>query len=104
MSTSAKLWGTPVHATATDATAPAATIAAVSGQTIYITEASASSDKAGSILLLKDGTTVIWQEQVGATFCNLHFDPPLENSVGNLASAEIDSTSAGKANILGVQG
>jgi len=95
--------GTAVHATATHATAPVAQIAAVAGQSIYITEASCSSDKAGAILLIKNGTTTIWQEQVGASFCNLRFDPPLACSVGALAEASIDSTSAGKANINGVQ-
>ena len=95
--------GTAVHATATHATAPTATIAAVAGKTIYITEVSCSSDKAGSILLIKDGTTTIWQEQVGASFCNLRFDPPLACTQGALAETTIDSTSAGKANINGVQ-
>lgn len=96
--------GKQVSATATHATAPTATIAAVAGERIFITEVSCSSDKAGSILLIKNGTTVIWQEQVGATFCNLRFDPPLTCSTGALAEATIDSTSAGKANINGVQG
>lgn len=95
--------GTAVHATATHGTAATAQIAAVTGKTIYITEVSCSSDKAGSILLIKDGTTTIWQEQVGATFCNLRFDPPLACTQGALAEASIDSTSAGKANINGVQ-
>lgn len=95
--------GNPVKATATHATAAVASITGISGQTIYITAVSVSSDKAGAILLIKDGTTTIWQEQVGASFCNLAFDPPLPCTSGALASAEIDGTSACKANILGVQ-
>jgi len=95
--------GTPVQATNTHATAPTATITGVSGLKTYITTVSCSSDKAGSILLIKDGSTVIWQEQVGAAFCNLRFDPPLFCTVGADAVATIDSTSAGKANISGIQ-
>ena len=95
--------GTVVKATATHGTAAAATITGVAGQTIYITAVSCSSDKAGAILLIKDGTTVIWQEQVGASFCNLYFDPPLPCTAAALASAEIDGTAACKANIIGVQ-
>lgn len=94
--------GTPIKATATHATAAVASVTGVAGTTYFLTNASASSDKAGSILLIKDGTTVIWQEQVGASFCNLTFDPPLACTSGNLVSVEIDGTSACKANLAGV--
>lgn len=95
--------GTRVSATATHATAAAATIAAVAGQKVYITDISASSDKAGAILLLKDGSTVIWQVQVGAGNYEHHFSTPLATALGATASVEIDGTSACKANIAGVQ-
>lgn len=94
--------GTPIKATATHATAAVASVAGAAATQHFVTNVSCSSDKAGSILLIKDGTTVIWQEQVGATFCNLKFDPPLGASVGALISAEIDGTSACKANLSGV--
>ncbi len=102
MSQSVLSYGLPVHATDTHATAPTATITGVAGQTIFVSNVSCSSDKAGSILLIKDGSTTIWQEQVGAGFCNLSFSPPLSCTVGASAVATIDSTSAGKANINGV--
>lgn len=95
--------GLTVTATNSHATAPTATITGVAGQRTFITAVSCSSDKSGSILLIKDGSTVIWQQQVGASFCNLAFDPPLPVSVGADATATIDSTAAGKANILGIQ-
>ena len=98
-----KWTGTPVHATATDGTGATATVSGVANTTIGITQASASSDKAGSIMLIKSGSTTIWQEQVGAGFCNLNFDPPLSVAVGADATVTIDSTSAGKANLNGVQ-
>lgn len=94
--------GTPIKATATHATAAVASVAGVAGTTYFLTNASASSDKSGSILLIKDGTTVIWQQQVGASFCNLAFDPPLAATKGALVSVEIDGTSACKANLAGV--
>lgn len=97
-----KVHGAPVKATATHATAAVASVTGVSGTTYYVCNVSCSSDKAGSILLIKDGTTVIWQQQVGATFCNLSFDPPLACTKGALMSAEIDGTSACKSNISGV--
>lgn len=94
--------GTPIKATATHATAAVASVAAVVNTQYFLTNASASSDKAGSILLIKDGTTVIWQEQVGATFCNLTFDPPIGATLGAQVSVEIDGTAACKANLAGV--
>ena len=85
--------------TATHATSAVASKAAASGFTHYAVAVSCSSDKAGAILLIKDGTTVIWQEQVGASFCNLTFPGGLAATQGNLLSAEIDGTAACKANI-----
>ena len=95
--------GTRVSATATHATAAVASITGVAGKKVYITDISASSDKAGAILLVKDGTTVIWQVQVGASNYEHHFQTPLATSVAALGSVEIDGTSACKANIAGVQ-
>lgn len=85
--------------TATHATAAVASVAGIAGKRHYATSVSVSSDKATSILLIKDGTTVIWQEQVGATFCNLNFPEGLGATEGALISAEIDGTAACKANI-----
>lgn len=87
--------------TATDSTAATATKTGVASKTYYITDICASSDKAGSIILVKDGTTVIWQAQVGATFFSHHFSTPLVVTTGASAIVTIDSTSAGKANIAG---
>lgn len=93
--------GDPFQATDTDATNPTATIAAVSGKTHYITDISVSSDKDGAIILVKDGTTVIWQDIVDANFYTHSFQTPLKGSKGALVSVEVDSTAAGKANIAG---
>jgi hypothetical protein len=95
-------YGTTFSVTATDGTHPVASQAGVAGRTHVAFTVSCSSDKSGSILLVKDGTTTIWQEQVGAGFCNVTFPCGLKATAGNLLSAEIDSTSAGKANLCGV--
>ena len=91
--------GTQSSVTATHATAAVATRDAVSGRTHCAMAVSVSSDKATSILLIKDGTTVIWQQQVGATFCNITFPGGLTATAGALLSAEIDGTAACKANL-----
>lgn len=101
MTTNKAQHGTPFSQTTTDSTHAVATQAAVATSAQYITSVTVSSDKATSILLIKSGTTTIWQAQVGATFFNMNFDIPLGGVVGALVSAEIDGTSLCKANIAG---
>lgn len=95
--------GKPFSETATHATAAVATHAAVAGKTYYVTDVAVSSDKAGAILLIKQGTTTIWQLQVGADDHAFSFSTPLKGATGALVSAEIDGTSACKANIAGYE-
>jgi len=92
--------------THTHATAASASKAGVAGKTHYITDISASSDKAGSLLLVKQGTTTIWQVQLAATVAgNLAyshtFSSPLKAAAGALVSVSIDGTSVCDANIAG---
>ena len=101
-----QMHGQLITATATHATAAVASVAAVAGIKYYITDIAASTDKAGAIILVKQGTTTIWQLQVAATaagnLAHSHtFSQPLEGAVGALVSCEIDGTSACKANIAG---
>jgi len=94
--------GKPFQATATHATAASASKAGATGKVHYVTDAVASSDKAGAILLIKDGSTVIFQVQMGAnTSVILHFVTPLKGSSGEAVSVDVDGTSACKANIAG---
>ena len=89
--------------TATHATAAVATITGTSGKQFFITDISASSDKAGSIILVKDGTTVIWQDIVGASFYSRSFAKGLRvPTSGADCSVSIDGTALCKANIAGV--
>lgn len=93
--------GDAFSVTASHTTAAVASKAGVTGKTHYITGVSVSSDKAGAILLVKQGTTTIWQMQIGASFHTVQFDLPLKAAGDALVSAEIDGTSACKANING---
>ena len=93
--------GVPFQVTATHATAAVSTKDAAAGKRHYITDIAVSSDKAGAILLIKQGTTTIWQVQVGADDHEHTFKVPLEGDGGALVSVEIDGTSACKANMTG---
>jgi hypothetical protein len=100
--------GTPFSETATHATAAVASHAAVAGKTYYITDICVSSDKAGAIGLVKQGTTTIWQFQLLATAAGISvfektFKIPLKGAAGALVSVEIDGTSACKANLAGYE-
>ena len=87
--------------TATHATQAVATKDAVTGKTHYVTGITVSSDKATSIALVKQGTTTIWQVQIGADSHTEVFPVPLRGAVSALVSVEIDGTAACKANLTG---
>lgn len=98
--------GTQFSVTATNATSSVASKAGVASTTYYITDIAGSSDKAASQLLVKDGTTVIWQMQLlqtaaGVSSYSHSFATPLRCTSGNLASVTVDSTAYGTANISG---
>lgn len=101
------LRGTTFQVTATSATSAVANKAAISGTKYFITSIAGSSDKAGSLLLVKDGSTVIWQVQLATTAAGINafsqiFQKPLEATIGNLVSVTVDGTAACYANIAGV--
>jgi hypothetical protein len=87
--------------TATHATSAVATQTGVVGKRSYITAVSASSDKAGAIILVKQGSTTIWQDIVGAGNYGRTFNPPLRGAADADVSVTIDGTAACKSNILG---
>lgn len=87
--------------THTHATAAKIEQATPSAGRIFITDIAGSSDKAGSILLVKAGGTTIFQIQVGAAFFAHRFEVPLICDASKNATVEIDGTSACKANIVG---
>jgi len=100
------LRGAPFADTTSHATSAVASVAGITGATHYITDISGSSDKAGSLLTVKQGTTVIWEVQLAATAVgnlayNHSFQAPLLASSGALVSVTVDGTSLAKANIAG---
>lgn len=100
--------GAPVSATATNATSAVATIAGVTGAVNYVTDVSGSSDKAGALLLVKQGTTTIWQVQLATTAAGMNsfhhqFASPLSSASGASVSVTVDGTAACYANIAGYQ-
>lgn len=98
--------GTPYSQTATNATSAVASQAAVTGKTHFITDISGSSDKAGSLLLVKQGTTIIWQTQLATSAAGNNsyehtFSSPLVGVSGGLVSVTVDGTAVCHANIAG---
>lgn len=93
--------GSRFSITATHATSAVATQTGVAGVTQYITDISGSSDKAGSLILVKDGTTVIWQDIVGAGNYKMNFLTPLSGTSGASVSITVDGTSLCKSNLSG---
>ena len=94
--------GNPWQNTATHATAATFTVTGVAGKTHYLSDLAVSSDKAGAIVLVKDGTTVIFQAQVDADFFEHVFAVPLKATAGADLVVSIDGTSACKVNATGV--
>lgn len=100
--------GTPFSETATHATSAVASHTGVAGKTFHITDIAGSSDKAGALLLVKQGTTVIFQVQLAATAAgNLAFSHsfavPLRGVDGGLVSVTVDGTAVCNANIVGYE-
>lgn len=99
-------FGLSFAVTATNATSAVASQSAVAGTTFYITDIAGSSDKAGALLLVKNGTTIVWQVQLGTTAAGMmafshSFKRPIRCTTGNLASVTVDGTAACYANIAG---
>lgn len=94
--------GTPYSQTATNSTSAVCTQTGVAGQTIYVTDISGSSDKAGGLILVKDGSTVIWQDRVSNTTPYQHtFSEPLTVSLGGTLTVTVDGTAIANSNVAG---
>lgn len=99
--------GKPFVVTHTHATAAKATKAAVTGKTHYITDIMVATDTDSAIMLVKQGTTTIWQASVPTTIAAgmnmIHhtFRAPLVAAKGALVSVEITGGSICEANIAG---
>ena len=95
-------YGTRISATNTASGNCTATVAAVAGTTFYITDVSGSSDLAGAVLKIEDGSTVIWQDRVSNTGAIVYnFTTPLACTMGNAVNIVVTGTSLANANIAG---
>jgi hypothetical protein len=95
--------GAPFAVTANNATSAVATQAAVTGSRHYIYGVSGSSDKAAAKILIKDGTTVIWQDRISNTASAIYYFPvPLKITLSAACSVTVDGTAECNANLLGV--
>lgn len=101
MSSNKSQHGTPFSVTTSGTTSAVASQAGVTGSINYVTDIAASSDKAGAILTVKQGTTTIWEVQIGATAFQEKLETPLISAIGALVSVTVDGTSLCKANIAG---
>ena len=95
--------GQRFSATASGATDATATISADPDKTYYITDISASSDTDGSIITVKQGTTIIWEAIIKANTSYEHrFGTPLVGEKGASVSISVSGgTSVVKANLSG---
>ena len=106
MSSTKQLRGTPFFVAVSHATSAVASKTGVAGTKYYITDIAGSSDKAGALLTVKDGTTVIWELQLQTSAAGFpafqqSFQEPLGATVGALVSVTVDGTSLCKANLCG---
>lgn len=100
--TNAQLSGTPFSKTGTSGTAVVVTLTGTTALTYYVTDISGSSDLATATLIVKDGSTAIWQETIGSATPYQHtFNTPLKVAVGNDLSITVTGTTVCKANIAG---
>lgn len=84
------------------ATAALATKAVVAGHQHVIVMATASSDKADSVMQIKQGATVLWDVQVGIGRHTEDFSGcPLVLAPDTAVNVEIDGTALCKANVRG---
>ena len=87
--------------TATHATGAVATQTGVAGKSSYVTDISGSSDKSGALILVKDGSTTIWQDIVNAGNYRMNFLTPLKITAGADVTVTVDGTALCKSNISG---
>lgn len=87
--------------TATSGTSAVATKSGIAGKTHYITDITGSSDKTGAKLLVKSGTTVIWQDVISTIPYEHNFQSVLRAVAGADVSVTVDGTALCNSNIAG---
>ena len=94
--------GQSYFVTASSVVVAAATVTAATNITHYITDLSGSSDLATSKIVVKDGSTIVWQDRIGNTAAyNRSFVQPLRMTKGNAATVTVDGTTVCNVNVAG---
>ena len=99
-------YGVPFYVTHTHVSAAVASKAAVAGKFHYITDIMVATDVDDAIMLVKQGTTTIWQASVqtiatGINVISHTFGTALKGAKGVLVSVQITGSSICQANIAG---
>jgi hypothetical protein len=94
-------YGTPFQIAATHATSAVCTKAGATGVTIFVTDLTGSSDKAGALLIVADAGTAIWAVQIGAGHYEYRFSTPLSITMAATLTVTVDGTSLCKSNVAG---
>lgn len=87
-------YGNATSSLGTGTTAATSTLIGTTSRTVYITDISASSDLAGAIVKIKDGSAnVIWQAIIGTSSPYVvSFNTPLRSTAGNSFNATVTGT------------
>lgn len=95
-------YGISTSSTAIGTGSALATLIGASGRTIYVSDLSGSSDVAGSAIIVKDGSNIIWETVVGTTTgYSIDFASPLRATAGNNVSVSINGAGTSTVNISG---
>lgn len=105
--TTKQLRGTPFFKTAGTTTANSITATQTAGTTVrnYITDISGSSDKNEATLIVKEGSTIIWQEYLkGGGYYHHSFVQPIGGTqAGTITTITVTGTLVANANMAGFQ-
>lgn len=103
-------WGDTFSATVNGTANSIASVAGSAGRVHYVTDVSGSADDARATIVVRAGSTILWQDKLalsyaGGTATNpyaLHFVNPLKGTSGGAVTVTVGSaTSSSWANIAG---
>ena len=94
--------GTPWSQTGTSGTQIIITQTGVALKTVYITDITASSDMGTAVVIVKDGSTTIWQDRIGNAGAYMkQFVSPLSATMGNSVTVTVNGATVCYANASG---
>lgn len=99
--TNKQLHSTPFQITSTHATAAVCTKTGVTNQTFYVTDVSASSDSGSATIVIKDGSTTLWQNKIGTSIYNFNFEQPIQGTNGGTLTVTVTGSTVCNSNVAG---